>query len=157
MPNEVKLPRLGQGMESGTIIKWLKSEGDATVQSVAKVSVGSVMQSGQHFLTLVPADAPLEIEANIFGHDNGFVHVGDPVSIKFDTFPYSQYGMAEGSVRVTVRVGPNGEVTSASPSASTLSGKMVGCLTGKLRSAQFAAPPSGGATLVVPLGFHRQK
>src|SRR5213593_2788788 len=25
---EVKLPRLGQGMESGTIVKWLKSEGD---------------------------------------------------------------------------------------------------------------------------------
>src|SRR4051795_6968146 len=28
MADEVKLPRLGQGMESGTIIKWLKSEGD---------------------------------------------------------------------------------------------------------------------------------
>jgi pyruvate dehydrogenase E2 component (dihydrolipoyllysine-residue acetyltransferase) len=27
--NEVKLPRLGQGMESGTIVKWLKSEGEA--------------------------------------------------------------------------------------------------------------------------------
>src|SRR5436309_679509 len=26
--SEVKLPRLGQGMESGTIVKWLKSEGD---------------------------------------------------------------------------------------------------------------------------------
>jgi HlyD family secretion protein len=78
----------------------LRSEGDAIVQSVAKVSVGSVMQSGQHFITLVPADAPLEIEANVFGHDNGFVHVGDPVSIKFDTFPYSQYGMAEGTVRI---------------------------------------------------------
>ena len=25
---EVKLPRLGQGMESGTIVKWLKSEGE---------------------------------------------------------------------------------------------------------------------------------
>jgi pyruvate dehydrogenase E2 component (dihydrolipoamide acetyltransferase) len=25
---EVKLPRLGQGMESGTIVRWLKSEGD---------------------------------------------------------------------------------------------------------------------------------
>jgi hemolysin D len=78
----------------------LHAEADATVQSVAKVSVGSVMQSGQHFLTLVPADAPLEIEANIFGRDNGFVHVGDPVAIKFDTFPYSQYGMAEGTVRI---------------------------------------------------------
>ena len=29
MATEVKLPRLGQGMESGTIVKWLKAEGDA--------------------------------------------------------------------------------------------------------------------------------
>ena len=29
MAAEVKLPRLGQGMESGTIVKWLKAEGDA--------------------------------------------------------------------------------------------------------------------------------
>jgi pyruvate dehydrogenase E2 component (dihydrolipoamide acetyltransferase) len=28
MAVEVKLPRLGQGMESGTIVRWLKSEGD---------------------------------------------------------------------------------------------------------------------------------
>src|SRR5205814_6601775 len=28
MADEVKLPRLGQGMESGTIVKWLKTEGD---------------------------------------------------------------------------------------------------------------------------------
>jgi hemolysin D len=78
----------------------LRSETDAIVQSVAKVSVGSVMQSGQQFITLVPANAPLEVEANISGHDNGFVHVHDPVAIKFDTFPYSQYGLAEGVVRI---------------------------------------------------------
>jgi pyruvate dehydrogenase E2 component (dihydrolipoamide acetyltransferase) len=28
MANEVRLPRLGQGMESGTIVKWLKAEGE---------------------------------------------------------------------------------------------------------------------------------
>ena len=28
MASEVKLPRLGQGMEAGTIVKWLKAEGD---------------------------------------------------------------------------------------------------------------------------------
>ena len=28
MATEVRLPRLGQGMESGTIVKWLKSEGE---------------------------------------------------------------------------------------------------------------------------------
>src|SRR3954469_16608364 len=35
MATEVKLPRLGQGMESGTIVKWLKSEGDAVEKGEA--------------------------------------------------------------------------------------------------------------------------
>jgi hemolysin D len=78
----------------------LRSETDGIVQSVAKVSVGSVMQSGQPFITLVPANTLLEVEANVSGHDSGFVHVKDPVAIKFDTFPYSQYGMANGTVRI---------------------------------------------------------
>ncbi|QKC85262.1 HlyD family type I secretion periplasmic adaptor subunit [Mesorhizobium sp. NZP2077] len=77
----------------------LKSEADAIVQSVAKVSVGSVLQSGDRLITLVPANAQLEIETNIVGRSSGFVHVGDPVVIKFDTFPYSQYGLAHGTVR----------------------------------------------------------
>ena len=78
----------------------LHTDRDAIVQSIAKVSVGSVLQSGEPFITLVPADAPLEIEANVSGSDNGFVHVGDRVEIKFDTFPFSQYGMADGNVRM---------------------------------------------------------
>jgi hemolysin D len=78
----------------------LRSDRDAVVQSVAKVSVGSVLQSGQQFITLVPIDVPLEIEANVLGRDSGFVQVGDEVAIKFDTFPYSQYGMAQGTVKV---------------------------------------------------------
>ncbi|MBV9654960.1 MAG: HlyD family type I secretion periplasmic adaptor subunit [Acetobacteraceae bacterium] len=77
----------------------LRAEQDATVLTVAKVSVGSVLQSGEQLITLVPNDAPLEIEANIAGRDDGFVRVGDSVAIKFDTFPYHQYGMAQGTVR----------------------------------------------------------
>jgi hemolysin D len=77
----------------------LRADQDGTVQSLAKVSVGSVLQSGQPFITLVPAAAALEVEANVPSSENGFVHVGDPVAIKFDTFPFSQYGMAQGLVR----------------------------------------------------------
>src|SRR5918911_3434046 len=29
MASQVTLPRLGQGMEAGTIVRWLKNEGDA--------------------------------------------------------------------------------------------------------------------------------
>ncbi len=32
MANEVKLPRLGQGMEAGTITKWLKAEGETVAK-----------------------------------------------------------------------------------------------------------------------------
>lgn len=78
----------------------LRADRDATVLTIAKGSVGSVLQSGQQFITLMPADAPVEVEANISGKDDGYVHVGDPVAIKFDTFPFSRYGMAYGTLRV---------------------------------------------------------
>src|SRR5258708_28490958 len=77
----------------------LRVNRDATVLTVAKVSVGSVLQSGEQFITLVPTNAPLEVEANIVGHDGGFVQVGASVAVKFDTFPFSQYGLAHGTVR----------------------------------------------------------
>ncbi len=77
----------------------LHAERDATVLTVAKVSVGSVLQSGDQLVTLSPTGAPLELEANIVGRDHGFVHEGDSVAIKFDTFPFSEYGLAYGAVR----------------------------------------------------------
>jgi len=78
----------------------LRADRDATVLTVAKVSVGSVVQSGQQLITLVPSDAPLEVEADIAGSEDGYVHVGDPVALKFDTFPFTEYGMAYGTVRI---------------------------------------------------------
>ncbi len=77
----------------------LRADRDATVLTVARASVGSVLQSGDQLITLAPAGTALEIETNIAGRDHGFVHDGDPVAIKFDTFPFAQYGLAEGSVR----------------------------------------------------------
>lgn len=77
----------------------LRADSDGTVLTVAKVSVGSVLQSGQQLITLVPSNAPLEVEANVAGRDNGYVHIGDTVAIKFDTFPFTQYGLAHGTVR----------------------------------------------------------
>jgi hemolysin D len=78
----------------------LTADRDAIVLSVAPVSVGSVMQSGDEFIKLVPVDSPLEIETVVDGRDAGFVQVGDPVTIKFETFPYFTYGTARGTVQV---------------------------------------------------------
>jgi hemolysin D len=78
----------------------LRAQQDGTVLTISKVSVGSVLNPGQQFITLVPTDAPLEVEANVDGKDDGYIAVGDKVDVKFDTFPYSQYGLAHGVVRI---------------------------------------------------------
>lgn len=71
---------------------------DSIVLSVAQISAGAVLQSGQTLMRLVPVDAPLKVEADISGDDSGYVHVGDKVKIKFATLPFIQYGTAEGVV-----------------------------------------------------------
>lgn len=78
----------------------MRADRDATVLSVANVSVGSVLHSGEQLMTLVPSNAPLEVTANIAGSDDGYVHIGDSVAIKFATLPFAQYGMAYGTVSV---------------------------------------------------------
>lgn len=70
-------------------------------------------------------------------------------------------GLAEdpnmkGSVRITAKIGPNGEVLSATPSASGLSGTVVGCVVARVQSAQFAPPEGGGATITIPVTFVSQ-
>lgn len=64
---------------------------------------------------------------------------------------------AEGSVRFTVRVGPNGEVMSASPSGGGLPGSLISCAQARVLSAQFSPPSNGGATLVIPVSFRKQQ
>jgi hypothetical protein len=63
----------------------------------------------------------------------------------------------KGSVRITAKIGPNGEVLSASPSGGGgLSGTVIGCVTARVSSAQFSPPEGGGATVVIPVTFVSQ-
>jgi len=54
MATDVKLPRLGQGMESGTIVKWLKAEGD-------------VVEKGEPLFEVDTDKATQEVEAEASG------------------------------------------------------------------------------------------
>ena len=77
----------------------LRADQDSIVLNIAKVSTGAVLQSGEQLMSLTPLDAPLEVEVNVPALDSGFVHPGNPVTIKFEAFPSTQYGDAEGTVR----------------------------------------------------------
>ncbi len=71
----------------------------SVVLSVAKVSVGSVVQLGVPLITLTPVGAPLEAEIWVSPRDVGFVRTGDPVKIKVDAFSVAEHGTAQGKVR----------------------------------------------------------
>lgn len=77
----------------------LRADQDSIVLNIAKAPPGAVLQPGEQLMSLTPVDAPLEVEVNVAGIDAGFVHPGNPVTIKFDAFPSTQYGDADGSVR----------------------------------------------------------
>jgi HlyD family secretion protein len=102
----------------------LRADQDATVLSVAPVSVGAVMQPGQTFFTLVPLNAPLEVDAQITGDESGFVLTGQPANIRFASFPSTEFGYGVGSVRMisadSFLTGTNSS-TNGPASAGTLS------------------------------------
>ena len=76
----------------------LQAPQDAVIQSVAPVSVGSVLQAGQQLMELAPVNAPFIVEADLLASESGFVHVGDKVTINFATLDPLQYGSAKGTV-----------------------------------------------------------
>jgi hypothetical protein len=65
-------------------------------------------------------------------------------------------GMA-GSVTITVKIGPNGEVSTADAASNAgLSDSVVKCIARKLKNAQFDPPGGSGSTINVPVKFVQQ-
>jgi hemolysin D len=80
-------------------LQTLTAPVDGTVQQLAIHTVGGVVTPAQQLMVIVPQDAHLEVEAMISNRDIGFVHKGEPVEIKIDTFNFTKYGLLHGDVR----------------------------------------------------------
>src|SRR5437764_1973508 len=93
MATEIKLPRLGQGMEAGTIVKWLKSEGDK-------------VEKGEPLYELDTDKVTQEVEADASGVllkiavPEGEVQVGKTIGVigeQGEAVEVSEDGQEEGS------------------------------------------------------------
>jgi HlyD family secretion protein len=71
---------------------------DSVVLEVAKRSKGSVIREAENFITLVPADAPLEAEIRINAAEIAAVATGDTVRVKIDAFPFQKHGLILGTL-----------------------------------------------------------
>lgn len=72
---------------------------DGTVQQLSIHTIGGVVTPAQPLMYLVPADQPVEVEAMLENKDVGFVHVGQSVAVKIETFTFTKYGSVEGRVK----------------------------------------------------------
>jgi len=118
MASEVKLPRLGQGMESGTIVKWLKSEGEAVEKGeplyeldTDKVTQEVEAEASGVLLKIAVPEGEVEV-----GHTIGFI--GD----QGEDVPE----VADGGVRPqpAATSKPVAETTGSDPSRSSENGRV---------------------------------
>jgi hemolysin D len=59
----------------------------------------SFVQLGQLVAQIAPTDASTVLKVQMPNQNSGFLKVGMPVKVKFDAYPFQDYGVVEGTVR----------------------------------------------------------
>ena len=76
---------------------------DGVVQQLAVHTVGGVVQPAQPLMVVVPVDGEIAVDAQVLNRDIGFVREGQPVRVKLEAFPFTDYGVVDGIVETISR------------------------------------------------------
>lgn len=77
----------------------LRAPVNGTVFQLEVDSAGAVLQPGEPIAQVAPKGDPLIFRAQIPSTENGFLEVGMPVKLKFDAYPFQDYGIVPGQLR----------------------------------------------------------
>lgn len=77
------------------------------VSSLVTRNIGEVTQPGRTIAEIAPDGVPLVLSATLPDREAGFVKMGMPVQLKFDAFPFQEYGIVTGKV---VAISPDATV-----------------------------------------------
>jgi hemolysin D len=83
---------------------------------------GAVVQPGQTIAQIAPENVPLILRARMSSNESGFLQVGLPVKLKFDAYPFQDYGIVPGRltwISPDSRVKPNSSSSSSSSTDNT--------------------------------------
>ncbi|HEX4182667.1 MAG TPA: HlyD family type I secretion periplasmic adaptor subunit [Caulobacteraceae bacterium] len=99
----------------------LRSPIDGVVEQLEVHSLHGVVMPAQHLMIVVPDSRNLTIEAQLANRDVGFVHAGQPVKVKVETFNFTRYGLLDGHVVDVSRdvVNPGERQEDGGPSPTT--------------------------------------
>jgi HlyD family secretion protein len=94
----------------------LKAPHSGVVKDLATHTPGTVVSPGTILLTLVPQNEPLLAEVWVTNADAGFVQPEQSARVKFASYPFQRYGLADGKVRL---VGADAQDKAATPEGAT--------------------------------------
>lgn len=78
--------------------KYIYASEDGFIYNLNNGTSGRVIQSGEIVMELIPTSSPLEVEAKVLNRDIGFIHIGQEVKVKVDSFKFTKYGYIEGVI-----------------------------------------------------------
>jgi HlyD family secretion protein len=76
----------------------VRSPVDGVIFELPIQKPGSVVEPGQLIAQIAPKNTSLILKAQIPNEQSGFLKVGMPVKVKFDAFPFQDYGVVQGRV-----------------------------------------------------------
>jgi hemolysin D len=106
----------------------LASPIDGTIQNLSVTTLGQVVSSGQELMRIIPSGSQLEITAWLENKDIGFVHEGQDVTIKVESFPFTRYGTLPGKVLRVARdsvPAPDAQRTEGDPTLAPNAGSSL--------------------------------
>lgn len=87
--------------------RLIKSPINGVIFNLPIKKPGIVVQTGQTIAQIAPQEIPFVLKANMPSHQSGFLKVGMPVKVKFDAYPFQDYGVVTGKV---MQVSPDSKV-----------------------------------------------
>ncbi len=88
-----------QGLQFQLKQRVLRSPTKGTVFKLFIDNAGAVVPAGQPIVEIAPKDSPFVFRAQIPSYDSGFLSPGLPVKLKFDAYPFQDYGVVPGHLR----------------------------------------------------------
>ena len=76
----------------------LRAPIDGVVDQLSVHTLHGVVTPAQHLMIVVPDTQNLMVQARLANRDIGFVHAGEMVKVKIETFNFTRYGLLEGKV-----------------------------------------------------------
>lgn len=88
----------------------IKAPTDGTVFELSMPKAGVVVQTGEKIAEIAPLGSSLILRGSITTTESGSLETGMPVKLKFDAYPFQDYGTVEGRL---IKISPNSKVLDA--------------------------------------------